>query len=82
MHYINNGVDAEQFPIIIKDNFRVDDPSGGSRHIQGGLHRLHPPGEQLGLPLDAARECKGSRVRFLVWGDGDERPALMGAGAG
>ncbi len=76
VHYINNGVDLEQFNYN-KDNFRVDDPDLEDPDIfkvvyTGSIRQVN----NLGLLLDAAREVKDPRVRFLVWGDGDERPAL------
>ena len=76
VHYINNGVDLEQFNYN-KDNFRVDDPDLEDPDTfkvvyTGSIRQVN----NLGLLLDAAREVKDPRVRFLVWGDGDERPAL------
>ena len=76
VHYINNGVDLDLFEYN-KMNFPVDDPdlndpdtfkvvyTGSIRQVNG-----------LGLLLDAAKEVRDPRVRFLIWGDGDERPAL------
>ncbi len=76
VHYINNGVDLELFEYN-KTNFPVEDPdlddpdtfkvvyTGSIRQVNG-----------LGLLLDAAKEVRDPRVRFLIWGDGDERPAL------
>ena len=76
VHYINNGVDLELFEYN-KANFPVEDPdlddpdtfkvvyTGSIRQVNG-----------LGLLLDAAKEVRDPRVRFLIWGDGDERPAL------
>ena len=46
------------------DSFKVI-YTGSIRHVNG-----------LGLLLDAAKEVRDPRVRFLVWGDGDELPAL------
>lgn len=76
VHYINNGVDLEQFNYN-KDNFRVDDPDLEDPDTfkvvyTGSIRQVN----NLGLLLDAAREVKDPRVRFLVWGDGDERSAL------
>ena len=76
VHYINNGVDLEQFNYN-KDNFWVDDPDLEDPDTfkvvyTGSIRQVN----NLGLLLDAAREVKDPRVRFLVWGDGDERPAL------
>lgn len=76
VYYINNGVDIETF-VHYRDHFQIQDPdledadsfkviyTGSIRHVNG-----------LGLLLDAAKEVRDPRVRFLVWGDGDELPAL------
>ena len=76
VYYVNNGVDLETFAHY-RDHFQVQDPdledpdsfkviyTGSIRHVNG-----------LGLLLDTAKEVKDPRVRFLVWGDGDELPAL------
>ena len=76
VYYINNGVDLETFAYN-REHFQTRDPdlddpdsfkviyTGSIRHVNG-----------LGLLLDTAKEVKDPRVRFLVWGDGDELPAL------
>ena len=76
VHYINNGVDLELFEYN-KANFPVEDPdlddpdtfkvvyTGSIRQVNG-----------LGLLLDAAKAVRDPRVRFLIWGDGDERSML------
>lgn len=74
--YINNGVDLELFDYN-KDHFRVedkdlDDPEIFKVVYTGSIRRVNG----LGLLLDAAKAIKNPRVRFLIWGDGDERPML------
>ena len=74
--YINNGVDLELFDYN-KEHFRVedkdlDDPEIFKVVYTGSIRRVNG----LGLLLDAAKAVKDPRVRFLIWGDGDERPML------
>lgn len=74
--YINNGVDLELFDYN-KEHFRVedkdlDDPDIFKVIYTGSIRQVN----NLGLLLDAAKAVKDPRVRFLIWGDGDERPML------
>lgn len=74
--YINNGVDLELFDYS-KEHFRVedkdlDDPDIFKVIYTGSIRQVN----NLGLLLDAAKAVKDPRVRFLIWGDGDERPML------
>ena len=76
VHYINNGVDLEQFDYN-KEHFRVEDadldePETFKVVYTGSIRKVN----NLGLLLDAAKNVKDSRVKFLIWGDGDERAAL------
>ena len=76
VYYINNGVDLELFDYN-KENFRVedtdlDDPGIFKVVYTGSIRQVN----NLGLLLDAAKEVKDERVRFLIWGDGDEKAAL------
>ena len=76
VHYINNGVDLEQFDYN-KEHFRVEDPDLNDPNVfkviyTGSIRRVN----NLGLLLDAAKCVKDPRVKLLVWGDGDERAAL------
>lgn len=76
VHYINNGVDLELFRYN-REHYRVEDAdldcpeifkvvyTGSIRHVNN-----------LGLLLDAAKNVSDPRVKFLIWGDGDERDAL------
>lgn len=76
VHYINNGVDLEQFDYN-KEHFRVDDPDLDDpdtfKVVYTGSIRLV---NNLGLLLDVAGHLKERRVKFLIWGSGDEREAL------
>lgn len=76
VHYINNGVDLEQFDYN-KEHFQVedtdlDDPDTFKVIYTGSIRHVN----NLGLLLDAAKCVKDPRVKLLVWGDGDEREAL------
>lgn len=76
VHYINNGVDLEQFDYN-RDHFPVDDPDLQDSDIfkvvyTGSIRRVN----NLGLLLDAAKQVTDSKIRFLIWGDGDERELL------
>ena len=76
VYYINNGVDLELFDYN-KEHFRVEDKDLGDPDIfkvvyTGSIRQVN----NLGLLLDAAKAVKDPRVRFLIWGDGDERPVL------
>ena len=76
VYYINNGVDLELFDYN-KEHFRVedkdlDDPEIFKVVYTGSIRRVNG----LGLLLDAAKAVRDPRVRFLIWGDGDERPML------
>ena len=74
--HINNGVDLktfqynrEHFPINDPD---LDDPETFKVVYTGSIRKVN----NLGLLLDAAKEVPDPRIKFLIWGDGDERPAL------
>lgn len=74
--YVNNGVDLEQF-YYNRDHFCIYDEDLENPDIfkvvyAGSIRKVN----NLGLLLDAAKEVTDPRVRFLVWGDGDELPAL------
>jgi len=76
VHFINNGVDLEAFDYN-KDHYTIEDSDLNNPDIikavyVGSIRRVN----NLGILLDIAKEVKDSRVRFLIWGDGDEREAL------
>ena len=76
VHYINNGVDLELFDYN-REHFKaedkdLEDPETFKVVYTGSIRRVNG----LGLLLDTAKEVKNPRVRFLIWGDGDERAAL------
>ena len=75
-HYINNGVDLKLFDENA-ENWQVEDPDLTDPDTfkvvyTGSIRRVN----NLGLLLDAAKEVKDPRIKFLIWGDGDERAML------
>ena len=76
VHYINNGVDLETFRYN-REHFQIEDPDLRNpdlfQVVYTGSIRLV---NNLGLLLDAAKQVTDPKVRFLIWGDGDERPML------
>lgn len=76
VHYINNGVDLEAFQYN-REHFQIEDSDLQNPDIfkvvyTGSIRLVN----NLGLLLDAAKQVTDPRVRFLIWGDGDERPML------
>lgn len=76
IHYINNGVDLEQF-YYNREHYQVDDADLLDSDLfkvvyTGSIRRVN----NLGLLLDAAKQVTDPRVKFLIWGDGDERSQL------
>ena len=74
--YVNNGVDLSLF-CYNKENFKTEDVDLDNKNIfkvvyTGSIRKVN----NLGLLLDVAKNVKDKRVRFLIWGDGDELPAL------
>ncbi len=74
--YVNNGVDLSLFRYN-KENFKALDSDLDNKDIfkvvyTGSIRKVN----NLGLLIDAAKKVEDPRVRFLVWGDGDELPAL------
>ena len=76
VHYINNGVDLAAFDenrarYTVQDP-DLEDPSVFKVVYTGSIRQVN----HLGLLLDAAKEVTDPRVKFLIWGDGDQRAAL------
>ncbi len=78
IHYINNGLDLREFERNMVEQVWSDSQlNDGSYKVvyAGSIRRVN----NVGLLLDAAKliEEKGiSDIRFLIYGDGDEREAL------
>lgn len=76
VHYINNGVDLEAFQYN-REHFQVNDPDLQNPDMfkvvyTGSIRKVN----NLGALLDAAKLVTNPKVKFLIWGDGDERPML------
>ena len=74
--YVNNGVDLKLFDFN-KENYLTDDPDLTSPDTfkviyTGSIRRIN----NLGRLLDAAKLVKNDKIRFLIWGGGDELDAL------
>lgn len=74
--YINNGVDLELFDYN-KAHFIIPDSELDNNDLfnvvyTGSIRRVN----NLSGVLDVAKMINNPRVRFLIWGDGDELPAL------
>lgn len=76
VHFINNGVDLEAFQYNV-ENHQIDDPDLSNGELfkvvyTGSIRKVN----NLSCVLDAAKQIADPRVRFLIWGDGDELPML------
>lgn len=76
VHHINNGVDLEVFDYN-KEHYQIDDPDLEDPNTfkvvyTGSVRRVN----NLGLLLDAAKQVADPKIKFLIWGDGDERAVL------
>lgn len=75
VHYINNGVDLEAFQYNIENNKLDDIDLDDSRTFKvvyvGSIRRVN----NLDMIVDVAKEIQreNENVRFLIYGDGDER---------
>lgn len=77
VHYINNGIDLEQFDYN-KEHFTVQDEDLENENIfkvvyTGSIRRVN----NLGKLLDVAKLVTNPNVKFLIWGAGDEVPQLQ-----
>ena len=76
VHHINNGVDLEVFDYN-KSHYKIDDTDLEDERIfkvvyTGSIRMVN----NLGKLLNAAKLVKNPKVKFLVWGRGDELAAL------
>lgn len=76
VHHINNGIDLNVFHQNRK-NFKINDTDLENPDIYkvvytGSIRKVN----NLGLLLDVAKEIENHKIKFLIWGDGDERPDL------
>lgn len=75
--FINNGVDLEQFDnnkenYIIKDD-DLNDPDIFKIVYVGSIRKVNG----LDSLLDTAKKTTDKKIKFLIWGDGDEKERLM-----
>ncbi len=76
VHYVNNGVDLEEFTYNV-EHFPLDDPdlldSDSFKVVYvGSIRRVN----NLGRLLDAAKAIRNKAVKILIWGDGDQLEVL------
>ena len=76
VYYINNGVDLDAF-YYNKEHYQIQDEDLENPDIfkvvyTGSIRKVN----NLGLLLNAAKEVHDPKVKFLIWGNGDELPAL------
>lgn len=76
MHYINNGVDLKQFDYN-RINYTISDEDLENREIfkivyTGSIRKAN----NLGKLLDIAKHINSKKIKFLIWGDGDELETL------
>ena len=76
VYHINNGVDLKEFDYNKKYNTfpdpDLDDPNTFKMIYTGSIRKAN----NLGLLLDVAKRIRDPSIRFIVWGGGDELPAL------
>lgn len=75
-HYINNGVKLDEFYQEIKDNAFADsdlDDESTFKVVYAGSIRT---ANNLKSVVYAAEQIKNKRVKILLYGDGDDKPAL------
>lgn len=75
--FINNGVDLESFNYN-REHYQMTDPDLDNPDIckvvyAGSIRRVN----NLGALLDLAKQTTDPRVKFLLWGAGNELPALQ-----
>lgn len=76
VHFINNGVDLEVF-LSNRENYVVaDEDLENSDLIKIGYAGSIREANQVGMLLDVAKATADPRLRFLIWGAGDEEAML------
>lgn len=76
VHHINNGVDLELFDRNRSEypyaDTALDEPDTFKVVYTGSIRRVNA----LGTVLDAAKLVKNEKIRFLIYGEGNERAVL------
>ncbi len=75
--FVNNGVDIEKFDYN-RDNFRIEDNDLKDDEVfkvvyTGSIRKVNG----IGKLIDIAQNVKNQRIKFLIWGDGDELKDLL-----
>ena len=72
VYYLNNGVDLEEYHQNLDDNKYEDEDLSNQEIFKviyvGSIRKVN----NIGLLLDAAKCVNNDKVRFLIWGTGDE----------
>lgn len=75
-YHINNGVDLEAFEKNISDFWLPDEDMDDADTYKivytGAIRRIN----NLGIIVDAAKLIQDPKVKFIIFGDGDELPGL------
>lgn len=76
VHYINNGVDVEQFEKNM-EQYRIEDEDLNDKDTfkivyTGSIRKVN----NLGIILDVAKSIHNKKIKFLIWGSGDELDTL------
>ncbi|WP_367362424.1 glycosyltransferase family 4 protein [Mesotoga sp.] len=76
VYHINNGVDLEDFEYNKNNHIIQDDDLENDELFKviytGSIRRVN----KVGKLLDAAKLIPNKKIRFLIWGDGDELASL------
>lgn len=77
VHYINNGVDLETFDNN-KEQYTVQDADLKEKGVfkavyMGAIRTVN----NLGKLIDVAKRIHNPKIKFLIWGKGDELPILQ-----
>ncbi len=75
--YINNGVELEEFQYnrehFVVEDTDLSDPEAFKVVYTGAIRKVN----NLGILLDVAKCVQNPKIKFLIWGDGDERDFLQ-----
>ena len=75
--YINNGIDLEQFDFN-RNSYQINDSDLENESVfkviyAGAIRKVNG----LDSLLDAAKKTKDPHIKYLIWGDGDEKERLI-----
>ena len=76
VHYINNGVELEQFHYNAAQFQIEDEDLENDDIIKVGYAGSIRKANNIGMLLDVAKMTSNPKVRFLIWGAGEEETAL------